>query len=124
MVRYCDKLNCNKDSKATKGISFHEIPCDPILRSQWLNLSNANSGFREGTFKLKTGRNYDNTFICQAHFEDTCYEPNKRKLSLLRYRQNFILFQMLFANQQQVENRVENERRNFELWKWWTLHRK
>lgn len=80
MVRFCDILNCNKDSKATKGISFHEIPCDPLLRSQWLNLSNANSGFREVTFKLKTGRSYDNTFICQAHFEETCYEPNRRRL--------------------------------------------
>jgi hypothetical protein len=80
MVWYCDILNCNNNSNATKGISYHEIPCDPLLRLQCLNLINANSGFREGTFKLKTGRGYDNTFICQAHFEETCYEPNRRRL--------------------------------------------
>ena len=51
MVRHCDILNCNNNSKATKGISYHEIPLDPLIRSQWLNLSNANSGFREKTFQ-------------------------------------------------------------------------
>jgi hypothetical protein len=80
MVRHCDILNCNNNSKATKGISYHEIPLDPLIRSQWLNLINANSGFREKTFHLKTGRSYDNTLICQAHFEETCYQPNKRRL--------------------------------------------
>ena len=60
MVRHCDILNCNNNSKATKGISYHEIPSDPLIRSQWLNLINANSGFREKTFQLKTGRSYDN----------------------------------------------------------------
>jgi hypothetical protein len=55
MVRHCDILNCNNNSKATKGISYHEIPLDPLIRSQWLNLINANSGFREKTFQLKTG---------------------------------------------------------------------
>ena len=80
MVRHCDILNCNNNSKATKGISYHEIPSDPLIRSQWLNLINANSGFREKTFQLKTGRSYDNTLICRAHFEETYYEPNKRRL--------------------------------------------
>ena len=83
MVRYCDILNCNNNSKTTKGISFHEIPRDPLLRSQWFNVIDANSGFRERTRtnRQKTCRSYDkDTLICQAHFEETCYEPNKRRL--------------------------------------------
>ncbi len=41
MVRYCDILNCNNNLKSTKGIIYHEIPFDPLLRSQWLNLIHA-----------------------------------------------------------------------------------
>lgn len=80
MVRSCDILHCNNNSKETKRISYHEIPWDPQLRSQWLNSINVNSGFKEKTFRLMTGRSYDNTFICHVHFDETYYEPNKRRL--------------------------------------------
>ncbi len=56
MVRSCDCdiINCGNNSKTAKGISYHQIPCYPTLRSQWLNSIGVQSGFKENNLRSMT----------------------------------------------------------------------
>ena len=85
MVRSCDILNCGNNLKKTTGIRYHELPSDLERKTQWLNAIDANCGFKDRTFRNRKntniiGRTYDNRFVCQSHFEETCYEPNSSRL--------------------------------------------
>jgi hypothetical protein len=65
-----------------KKIRYHELHSNVERRTNWLNAIDANCGFKERTFRNTAGRTYTNTFVCQAHFEETCYEGNKKKMKL------------------------------------------
>ena len=85
MVRSCDILNCGNNLKKTTGIRYHELPSDLERKTQWLNAIDANCGFKDRTLRNRKntniiGKTYDNTFVCQSHFEETCYEPNSSRL--------------------------------------------
>ena len=62
---HCMAVDCNNDSKWTKGISFHGLPKDDKLKNEWLaKINRVNPTISK------------NSVLCSEHFTPNCFERN------------------------------------------------
>ena len=61
-------LSC-KNSQFTKGISVHRFPKNPRVKKQWVEFVQRHRSGCKPT---------QNSVLCSAHFEDSCYTSNRQ----------------------------------------------